>query len=128
MRRETKSKRARAARPSIPVRVAVLTVSDQGAAGQRVDTSGDAIVAWATRKRFTVSAREIVPDEARIVERIFREFIAGVSPKQIAKNPDVTTFVAQKRHELVNFIESENQGDEYDQGNESHLKTIFFKK
>ena len=64
MRRETKSKRARAARPSIPVRVAVLTVSDQGAAGQRVDTSGDAIVAWATRKRFTVSAREIVPDES----------------------------------------------------------------
>src|SRR5436309_1721718 len=30
--------------------------------------------------------REIEPDEARIVERIFRDFIAGVSPKQIAKN------------------------------------------
>jgi hypothetical protein len=29
--------------------------------------------------------REIVPDEARIVERIFQEFVAGVSPKQIAK-------------------------------------------
>jgi len=30
--------------------------------------------------------REIEPAEAAVVERIFREFIAGVSPKQIAKN------------------------------------------
>ena len=34
----------------------------------------------------TTGEREIQGDEARIVERIFREFIAGVSPKQIAKN------------------------------------------
>jgi len=34
----------------------------------------------------TTGEREIVADEARIVERIFREFIAGISPKQIAKN------------------------------------------
>jgi site-specific DNA recombinase len=34
----------------------------------------------------TTGEREVVPEEARIVERIFREFIAGVSPKQIAKN------------------------------------------
>src|SRR5712692_7950490 len=30
--------------------------------------------------------REIEPAEAAIVERMFREFVAGVSPKQIAKN------------------------------------------
>ena len=34
----------------------------------------------------TTGEREIVPDEARIVDQIFREFIAGASPKQIAKN------------------------------------------
>src|SRR6478752_570671 len=34
----------------------------------------------------TTGEREIVPGEARIVDRIFRQFIAGVSPKQIAKN------------------------------------------
>ena len=34
----------------------------------------------------TTGEREIAADEARIVEQIFREFIAGVSPKQIAKN------------------------------------------
>ena len=54
----------RAARPSTPVRVAVLTVSDLGAAGEREDTSGDAIVAWAKKRQFTVTAREMVPDES----------------------------------------------------------------
>ena len=34
----------------------------------------------------TTGERQIEPGEAAIVERIFREFIAGVSPKQIAKN------------------------------------------
>ncbi len=34
----------------------------------------------------TTGEREVVPEEARLVERIFRDFIAGVSPKQIAKN------------------------------------------
>lgn len=34
----------------------------------------------------TTGERELVPEEARIVERIFRDFVAGVSPKQIAKN------------------------------------------
>jgi DNA invertase Pin-like site-specific DNA recombinase len=34
----------------------------------------------------TTGEREIVPDEARVVERIFRDFVAGISPKQIAKN------------------------------------------
>src|SRR5262249_20851945 len=34
----------------------------------------------------TTREREIAPSEATIVERIFRDFVAGVSPKQIAKN------------------------------------------
>ena len=34
----------------------------------------------------TTGEREIDPTQASIVERIFRDFIAGVSPKQIAKN------------------------------------------
>jgi site-specific DNA recombinase len=34
----------------------------------------------------TTGEREIEPTEAPIVERIFRDFIAGVSPNQIAKN------------------------------------------
>jgi site-specific DNA recombinase len=34
----------------------------------------------------TTGEREIEPSEGTVVERIFREFVAGVSPKQIAKN------------------------------------------
>src|SRR5436190_18838001 len=34
----------------------------------------------------TTGERAIEPSEESIVERIFREFVAGVSPKQIAKN------------------------------------------
>ena len=45
------------------IRVAVLTVSDKGAQGQRKDTSGDAIVAWAKSAGFAVAARDIVADE-----------------------------------------------------------------
>ncbi len=45
------------------MRVAVLTVSDAGARGERADTSGDAIVAWAAGRGFPVAARALVPDE-----------------------------------------------------------------
>ncbi len=47
-----------------PIRVAVLTVSDLGAAGAREDVSGDALVAWAGERGFEVTAREIVADES----------------------------------------------------------------
>ena len=46
------------------VRLAVLTISDLGAAGERADTSGDSIVAWAGENGFEVAARELVPDES----------------------------------------------------------------
>jgi molybdopterin adenylyltransferase len=46
------------------MRIAVLTVSDAGARGERADTSGDAIVTWAGRRGDTIAARELVPDEA----------------------------------------------------------------
>jgi molybdenum cofactor biosynthesis protein B len=49
------------------VRVAVLTVSDLGAAGRRADASGDAIVAWATGRGFTIAARDVVPDESDLI-------------------------------------------------------------
>jgi molybdopterin adenylyltransferase len=53
------------------MRVAVLTISDAGARGERADTSGDAIVAWAAARGDDVSQRALVPDEAgRIVRTI----------------------------------------------------------
>jgi molybdenum cofactor synthesis domain-containing protein len=45
------------------MRLAVLTISDAGARGERVDTSGDAIVAWAEAKGYGLAARDLVPDD-----------------------------------------------------------------
>ena len=45
------------------IRVAILTISDAGSRGERADTSGDAIAAWATERGYTLAARELVPDE-----------------------------------------------------------------
>lgn len=51
------------------MRVAVLTISDAGARGQRADTSGDAIVAWAGTHGHAVAARALVPDESTDITR-----------------------------------------------------------
>jgi molybdopterin adenylyltransferase len=48
----------------VTVRLAILTISDAGARGERADTSGDAIVAWASSRGFVAVARLLVPDEA----------------------------------------------------------------
>ncbi len=53
----------------MPIRVAVLTVSDLGARGQRADTSGDAIISWVAGRGFTLAAREVVADESDLVAR-----------------------------------------------------------
>jgi len=46
------------------MRVGILTVSDLGALGERADTSGDAIVAWAGDRGYEVTLRGVVPDES----------------------------------------------------------------
>ncbi|HEX5634555.1 MAG TPA: MogA/MoaB family molybdenum cofactor biosynthesis protein [Gemmatimonadales bacterium] len=45
------------------MRVAILTVSDAGARGERADTSGDAIAAWVAARGWTRAARRLVPDD-----------------------------------------------------------------
>jgi molybdenum cofactor synthesis domain-containing protein len=53
------------------VRVAVLTISDAGARGERADASGDAAAEWAEWQGATVVARAIVPDDTvEIVRRL----------------------------------------------------------
>lgn len=49
------------------IRLGVLTVSDLGAQGARDDTSGDAIVTWATARGYDVRVRTIVPDETTLI-------------------------------------------------------------
>lgn len=53
------------------MRVAILTISDAGARGERADTSGDAAEAWARTRGYDIAARQLVPDETvQIVSRL----------------------------------------------------------
>lgn len=45
------------------MRIAILTISDAGARGERADTSGDAIMEWAGAKGYEVAMRDLVPDD-----------------------------------------------------------------
>ena len=45
------------------MRLAILTISDAGHRGERADTSGDAIAAWAAERGYTLAERALVPDE-----------------------------------------------------------------
>ena len=51
------------------MRVAVLTISDAGARGERADTSGDAIATWASERGYTLAARALVPDDSVAIVR-----------------------------------------------------------
>ncbi len=56
------------------MRVAVLTISDAGARGERSDTSGDAIVGWIASLGFALIARALVPDETSAIARVLVEW------------------------------------------------------
>ena len=45
------------------MRVAVLTISDAGSRGERADSSGDAIAAWASANNHELAQRSVVPDD-----------------------------------------------------------------
>ncbi len=58
------------------MRVAVLTISDAGARGERDDASGDAAAEWATTCG-SIAARAIVPDEVVAIVKQLTEWCDG---------------------------------------------------
>jgi molybdopterin adenylyltransferase len=47
----------------MPLRLAILTISDAGSRGERSDSSGDLIASWAKERGYTLAQRALIPDE-----------------------------------------------------------------
>lgn len=59
------------------IRVGVLTVSTKGAAGERQDSSGDAIVSWADSHGYQVVVRDLVKDDTAAIARVLTGWADG---------------------------------------------------
>jgi molybdopterin adenylyltransferase len=59
------------------MRVAILTVSDAGARGERADTSGDAIASWASSRGHAIAARTLVADDTVDIVNILVSWCDG---------------------------------------------------
>ncbi|GFE59914.1 molybdenum cofactor biosynthesis protein B [Geobacter sp. AOG2] len=89
------------------MRVAILTLSDKGSRGERVDESGPALASWLAERGVTTVHAEIIPDDfQRIVtvlgawadadkaELILTTGGTGVSPRDVT--PEATLKVVER--------------------------------
>jgi len=89
------------------VRVGILTVSDKGACGERVDTSGQAIREMVASLDATVEHYLVVPDEKEVIASRLREWAdeagldliittggTGLSPRDVT--PEATLAVVER--------------------------------
>jgi len=61
----------------MPLRLAILTISDAGSSGQRADGSGDLIAGWAKERGYTLAERALVPDETGRITSVLTEWSDG---------------------------------------------------
>lgn len=89
------------------MRVAILTLSDKGARGERVDGSGPALAAWLEQRGCTTVASAIIPDDHATIAATLSEWAdtdkadlilttggTGVSPRD--NTPEATLAVIQR--------------------------------
>ena len=58
----------------MPIRLAILTISDAGSRGERADASGDHIAMWAKERGYTIAERALVPDETGRITALLAEW------------------------------------------------------
>jgi molybdopterin adenylyltransferase len=61
----------------MPIRLAILTISDAGSRGERSDSSGDLIAGWAKERGYSVSERALIPDDTGRLARTLSEWADG---------------------------------------------------
>lgn len=100
------------------MKIAVVTVSDSVARGERDDASGDAIVAWAATNSFTLEYRTTVPDDSVEIVRallhacdvVNAELVlttggTGLAPRDVT--PEATLAILDRSAEgIANYLRS----------------------
>jgi molybdenum cofactor synthesis domain-containing protein len=89
------------------MRVAILTISDAGARGERADASGDTIATWVAGRGDGVVERALVPDEPDRIGAVLRRWAdtdladlvlttggTGLAPRDVT--PEATRAVLDK--------------------------------
>ena len=61
----------------MPIRLAILTISDACSRGERADSSGDLIAGWCKERDYTLTERALVPDETGRIAAILAEWSDG---------------------------------------------------
>lgn len=86
---------------------AILTLSDKGSRGERVDESGPALAAWLADRGVTIVKSEVIPDEFEQIVRVLSDWAdqqvadliittggTGVSPRDVT--PEATMQVTAR--------------------------------
>jgi molybdopterin adenylyltransferase len=61
----------------MPIRIAILTISDAGSRGERADGSGDLIASWAQEHSYSLTERALVPDETGRIANVLAQWCDG---------------------------------------------------
>ncbi len=88
------------------IKTAILTLSDKGSRGERVDESGKLIIDSLEQKDYTITFYKVIPDERDILKKLLVELSekadliitnggTGLSPRDIT--PDVTLEVIDRQ-------------------------------